>query len=114
MSGAALARPGGDFELPCSEEFYKAREGELRSVSQQNKLIAGLTALCAVIWALAAIHPVDRQAWILENLLVVLFALALWLSHHRLQLSNASYIFIALWLNLQRSMPDQATSLRRN
>jgi putative membrane protein len=100
MSGAALARPGGDFELPCSEEFYKAREGELRSVSQQNKLVAGLTALCAVIWALAAIHPVDRQAWILENLLVVLFALALWLSHHRLQLSNASYIFIALFLIL--------------
>ena len=56
MSGAALARTGGDFELPCSEEFYKAREGELRSVSQQNKLVAGLTALCAVIWALAVIH----------------------------------------------------------
>src|SRR6266513_6387866 len=100
MSGAVLAQPGGDFELPCSEEFYKAREGELRSVSQQNKLVAGLTAFCAVIWALASIHPVDRQAWILENLLVVLFGLALWLSHHRLQLSNASYIFIALFLIL--------------
>src|SRR5216110_3097800 len=70
--------------LMLAEEFYKAREGELRSVSQQNKLVAGLTALCAVIWVLAAIHPVDRQAWILENLLVVLFGLALWLSHHRL------------------------------
>jgi hypothetical protein len=33
---------------------------KLLSVSRQNKFIAGLFALCAVLWIIAAIHPVDR------------------------------------------------------
>ncbi len=69
-------------------------------MSRQNKFIAGLFALCAVFWVLAAIHPFDRQAWLLENILLVLFVLALSLTHRRLQLSNASYIFIALFVIL--------------
>src|SRR5205809_8062424 len=68
-------------------------------MSQQNKFVCGLAALCVVVWVLAAIHPVDRQAWILENLLVVLFVATLAFAHRRLQLSNASYIFIALFRN---------------
>src|SRR2546427_4849225 len=74
--------------------------GKLVSVSQQNKFIAGLFALCAVFWVLAAIHPFDRQAWLLENILLVLSVLALSLTYRRLQLSNASYIFIALFVIL--------------
>ena len=69
-------------------------------MSQQNKFIGALAALCAVIWVLAAIHPVDRQAWVLENLLLVLFVFALSVTHQRLHLSNASYIFIALFVIL--------------
>src|SRR5213079_1322903 len=69
-------------------------------MSQQNKFVSGLAALCAVVWVLAAIHPVDRQAWILENLLLVLFVATLAFAHRRLQLSNASYIFIALFVIL--------------
>src|SRR5437016_11359419 len=69
-------------------------------MSQQNKFVSGLAALCAVVWVLAAIHPVDRQAWILENLLVVLFVATLAFAHRRLQLSNTSYIFIALFVIL--------------
>src|SRR5207249_12097371 len=64
-------------------------------MSQQNKFVSGLAALCAVVWVLAAIHAVDRQAWILENLLVVLFVATLAFAHRRLHLSYASYIFIA-------------------
>jgi putative membrane protein len=74
--------------------------GKLLSVSQQNKFISGLAAFCAVIWVLAAIHPVDRHAWILENLLVVLFVFVVSLTHQRLQLSNTSYVFIALFVIL--------------
>ena len=59
-----------------------------------------MAAICAVFWTIAAIHPVDRQAWILENLLLVLFVFALSLTHQHLQLSNASYIFIALFVIL--------------
>src|SRR5207249_10652118 len=69
-------------------------------MSQQNKFVSGLATLCAVVWLLAAIHPVDRQAWILENLLVVLFVATLACAYQRLQLSNASYIFIALFVIL--------------
>ena len=78
----------------------KSGRGKLLLVSQQNKFIGGLIAFCTILWVLAAIDPVDREAWVLENLLVVLFALALWLTHRRLQLSNASYSFIALFLIL--------------
>src|SRR5205823_6325386 len=70
-------------------------------MNQQNKFVSGLAALCAVVWVLAAIHPADRQAWILENLLVVLFVATLALAYRRLQLSNASYIFIALFVILE-------------
>jgi len=69
-------------------------------MNQQNKFVSGLAALCAVVWVLAAIHPADRQAWILENLLVVLFVATLAFAYRRLQLSNASYIFIALFVIL--------------
>jgi putative membrane protein len=69
-------------------------------MSQQNKFIGGLAALCAVIWVIAAIHPVDRQAWVLENVLLVIFVVALSLTRRHLQLSNASYIFIALFVIL--------------
>jgi putative membrane protein len=69
-------------------------------LNQQTKCVAALAAICAVFWIIAAIHPVDRQAWILENLLLVLFVFALSLTHQRLQLSNASYIFIALFVIL--------------
>lgn len=69
-------------------------------INQQNKFVAIWATICAVAWILAAIHPVDRQAWALENLLVVLFVGALALTHRRLQLSNASYVFLALFVLL--------------
>ena len=74
--------------------------GKLLLMSRQNKFIAGLFAPCALIWVVAAIHPFDRQAWLLENVLLALFVVALSLIHRRLQLSNASYIFIALFVIL--------------
>src|SRR6184192_2033907 len=47
-------------------------------MSQQNKFVSGLAALCAVVWVLATLA----------------------FAHRRLQLSNASYIFIALFVIL--------------
>ena len=59
-----------------------------------------LAIICALVWIITAIHPVDRQAWVLENILVVIFVAALAFTHRRLQLSNSSYLFIALFLLL--------------
>ncbi len=66
---------------------------------KRNKFIAILALVCAAAWIVTAIHPLDRQAWLLENILVVILAAAA-LTHRRLQLSNASYLFIALFLLL--------------
>ena len=67
---------------------------------KQSQLLAALAIACVAIWIITAIHPLDRQAWVLENILVILFAAVLGLTHRRLQLSNASYLFLALFLVL--------------
>jgi putative membrane protein len=69
-------------------------------VNKQKGIVIGLAAACAVIWAVTAIHPLDRQAWILENILVVLFVLVLLVAYRRLQFSTAAYVCIALFLIL--------------
>ncbi len=66
----------------------------------QTRLVAFLALACAGIWILTAIQPIDRQAWVLENILVVIFAAVLALTRRRLQLSNTAYICIALFLVL--------------
>jgi putative membrane protein len=49
---------------------------------------------------LAAIRPVDRQAWILENILLLVFVGVLALTRRRLQLSNTSWVLIAAFVIL--------------
>jgi len=69
---------------------------------RQTHFVAVLAIICALVWIITAIHPVDRQAWVLENILVVIFIAALAFTHRRLQLSNSSYLFIVLFLLLHR------------
>ena len=59
-------------------------------------LLPGLAATCAIAWLLAAVHPLDQQAWILENLLLIVFVVVLVFAHRRLELSNTSYFLLAL------------------
>ena len=56
--------------------------------------------VCAIAWLIAAIHPLDRQAWILENVLLIVFVFVLCFSHRRLELSNASYVLLAVFVML--------------
>ena len=51
-------------------------------------------------WLVAAIHPLDQQAWILENLLLVVFVVVLFFGHRRLELSNTSYFLLAAFVML--------------
>ena len=69
-------------------------------VVKRDRFVAILAVICVVGWILAAIRPVDRQAWALENILVVFFAIVIGFSHRRLQLSNASYLFLTLFVIL--------------
>jgi putative membrane protein len=69
-------------------------------VNFRRKVVLGLAATCAVSWVIAAIHPFDRQAWILENLLLIIFVAVLSFAGRRLELSTASYSLIAIFIFL--------------
>jgi putative membrane protein len=64
----------------------------------QNKLVLGLAVICGAVWIIAAIHPLDREAWFLENILLVLFVATLAVAYRRLELSTASYILLAAFV----------------
>ena len=49
---------------------------------------------------MAAIHPLDSQAWILENILLVVFVVTLALTYRRLELSDASYLLLGTFVIL--------------
>ena len=62
-----------------------------------------LQALClgyALVWVIAAIHPLKPTDWLLENLLVVIFAGILVATYRRFTFSNLSYLLIATFLCL--------------
>jgi putative membrane protein len=69
-------------------------------LNQSNKPVVALIAICATIWIIAAIHPLDRQAWVLENILLVVFVGALAVSYRRLQLFSASWVLLAAFVIL--------------
>jgi putative membrane protein len=69
-------------------------------VNLQGKLIPGLAAVCVVAWLIAAVHPLDQQAWILENILLIVFVVVLFFGHRRLKLSNTSYFLLAAFVIL--------------
>ena len=66
----------------------------------QRKVLLGLAAACAVAWLIAAIHPLDRQAWMLENLLLIVLVIVLFFGHRRLELSITSYFLLAAFVIL--------------
>lgn len=59
-----------------------------------------LAGIFAIIFVLLAIAPLDRHDWALENLLVVVFALALWWSWSRFQFSKLSVTLIFIFLSV--------------
>lgn len=65
---------------------------------RERGLLHMLCASYAVVWIMAAIDPVKRSDWMLENLLVFAFVPALIFAYRRLPLSDASYILIFLFL----------------
>ncbi len=59
-----------------------------------------LTVVFLALWVALAIAPRDRADWLLENLLLVVFAAVLIVSFKRLPLSGISYSTIFLFLCL--------------
>jgi putative membrane protein len=69
-----------------------------RILLNQKKLVLGLAAICGAVWIIAAIHPLDQEAWLLENILLVLFVATLAVTYRWLKLSTASYILLAAFV----------------
>jgi putative membrane protein len=59
-------------------------------------MIVWYVAVCIV----AAINPIDRHAWALENLLVLFFIAVLAFTYRRFAFSNLSYLFLTIFLTL--------------
>ena len=76
------------------------REAHVGRPLGQNRLLQALLAAYALVFAMAAIGPHDRGDWLLENLLVLLFAPVLALTHGRFAFSNLSYLLIFTFLVL--------------
>lgn len=65
-----------------------------------NRVLQGLAAWYLFIWIVLAISPLDRQDWLLENLLALAtVGLLLW-SYRTFQFSNLSYVLITLFMTL--------------
>jgi putative membrane protein len=65
-----------------------------------NRLLQGLAAGYAAWWGMLAIAPYNRFDWLLENLLVFVFAGLLAATYRRFPLSDLSYLLIAAFLAL--------------
>lgn len=59
-----------------------------------------LITISAVIWIWAAINPLDRQTWMLENILVFIFVPIVILIGKYFPLSDKSYTFITIYMLL--------------
>lgn len=66
----------------------------------QNPLLQALAAVYAVAWLWSAWAPLDRQTWLLENLLVLGLLLVLAAVHRRFVFSNFSSLLLFAFLLL--------------
>lgn len=67
---------------------------------RRNQTLQVTVAAVAAFWIVAAISPVDRLDWLLENLLVFAAVIAGYLTYRRWPLSDLSYLLIAIFLGL--------------
>jgi putative membrane protein len=65
-----------------------------------NRLLQALAAVCAAIWLWAAIDPVYRMDWVLENILLVVCVGLLVVIYFTRPLSQLSHVFIAIFFML--------------
>ncbi|SOD41681.1 DUF2238 domain-containing protein [Nitrosovibrio sp. Nv4] len=65
---------------------------------RERRLLHVLCACYAIVWIIAAIDPVKRSDWLLENLLVFACVPMLIFTYCRLPLSDTSYILIFFFL----------------
>jgi putative membrane protein len=72
---------------------------DARRRADRNYLVM-LAVPYAVLWAALALAPFDREDWLLENLLVVIFVVLLASTYRRFRFSRVSYTLIFVFMCL--------------
>lgn len=67
---------------------------------RRNRLVQGLLAWYLLFWIWMAISPVDRDDWLLENILAVTAVAVLIVTARRFQFSDLSYVLITVFLTV--------------
>lgn len=67
---------------------------------KHNLLLKSLVAWLVFFWVITAISPADRMDWLLENLLVFVYAGLLVVTYRRYRFSNLSYVLFAVFMTL--------------
>lgn len=66
----------------------------------RNRINQLLLTSYLIVWSLLAVSPVDRQDWLLENLLAVSTVAVLIVTYRRFAFSDVSYILITVFMML--------------
>ena len=67
---------------------------------RHNRFLHGLLVWLGALWVMMAIEPFDRSDWLLENLLVFIYAILLIATYPRFRFSNLSYGLFGIFLSL--------------
>ncbi len=98
-----ISEPGGAGESPApAAAGYNGRSpgGDRARVYSNRRYVVVLALALAGLWLCLALAPVDRQTWLLENALLVVFVASLAFSYRRFPLSRLSYTLIFVFLCL--------------
>ena len=67
---------------------------------RHNRFLQGLLLWLLALWVAMAIEPFDRGDWLLENVLVFIYAILLIATYPRFRFSNLSYGLFGVFLSL--------------
>ena len=67
---------------------------------RSNRLLQLIFAWLVILWVLTAINPLYPRDWFLENLLVFVFGILIFVTYKRFQFSSTSYVLFAVFLSL--------------
>lgn len=67
---------------------------------RSNRLLHGLIVWLLILWVITAIGPYNRRDWLLENLLVFIYAGLLITTYQRFAFTNLSYMMFGVFISL--------------
>ena len=67
---------------------------------RSNRLLQGLILWLVVLWVITAIEPYNRRDWLIENLLVFIYAGLLVATYRRFVFTNLSYMLFGIFISL--------------